>query len=82
MTLRLLLIIGIGGFLGTIARYLSQQLVYRFYPATFPMGTLAVNVTGCLLIGIIMSVRTASKGAESLDMSSIALSNESTMVTS
>lgn len=53
MTLRLLLIIGIGGFLGTIARYLSQQLVYRFYPATFPMGTLAVNVTGCLLIGII-----------------------------
>lgn len=53
MTLRLILLIGIGGFIGTIARYLSQQLVYRFYPATFPMGTLAVNVIGCLLIGMI-----------------------------
>lgn len=42
-----------GGFIGTVARYLSQQLVYRFYPAIFPMGTLAVNVIGCLLIGII-----------------------------
>ncbi len=55
MTLRLLLLIGIGGFIGTVARYLSQQLVYRFYPATFPAGTLAVNVIGCLLIGIIYS---------------------------
>ena len=53
MTLRLILLIGIGGFIGTIARYLSQQLVYRFYPATFPLGTLAVNVICCLLIGMI-----------------------------
>lgn len=49
---RLILIIGIGGFIGTVARYLSQQLIYRFYPATFPIGTLSVNVLGCLLIGI------------------------------
>ena len=56
MALRFLLIIGIGGFIGTVARYLSQQLVYRFYPATFPLGTLSVNVLGCLLIGIFYSI--------------------------
>jgi len=56
MSPRFLLIIGIGGFIGTIARYLSQQLVYRFYPATFPLGTLSVNLLGCLLIGIFYSI--------------------------
>lgn len=49
---RIVLIIGLAGFLGTIARYLSQQLVYKYYPVTFPYGTLAVNLLGCFLIGI------------------------------
>jgi len=56
MTLRFLLIIGVGGFIGTIARYLSQQFIYKFYPATFPIGTLSVNLLGCLLIGIFYSI--------------------------
>lgn len=47
-----MLIIGLGGFIGTVARYLSQQLVYKYYPVTFPYGTLAVNLLGCFLIGI------------------------------
>jgi CrcB protein len=54
--LRLLFIIGIGGFLGTIARYLFQQLIYRFYPASFPVGTLAINLLGCFLIGIFFAL--------------------------
>lgn len=49
---RIVFIIGLGGFIGTIARYLSQQLVHKFYPVTFPYGTLAVNLLGCFLIGI------------------------------
>ncbi|MEP7129269.1 MAG: fluoride efflux transporter CrcB [Chitinophagales bacterium] len=49
---KLLLIVGLGGFLGTVARFLSQQLVYKFYPVVFPYGTLVVNITGCFLIGI------------------------------
>ncbi|MEO6168692.1 MAG: fluoride efflux transporter CrcB [Chitinophagales bacterium] len=49
---RIVLIIGLGGFIGTIARYLSQQLIYKYYPVTFPYGTLAVNLLGCFLIGI------------------------------
>lgn len=50
--MRLLLLIGAGGFLGTIARYLMQQGISKLIPVAFPLGTLAVNVTGCFLIGV------------------------------
>lgn len=50
--MRILLIIGAGGFLGTIARYLVQQGVAKILPVVFPYGTLTVNTVGCFLIGI------------------------------
>ena len=53
---RITLIIGLGGFIGTVARFLSQQFIYRLYPVTFPFGTLAVNLLGCFLIGIFFSL--------------------------
>lgn len=49
-----LLIIGLGGFVGAIARYGLSGLVHRAFSASFPYGTLAVNVVGCLLIGAMM----------------------------
>lgn len=39
--------------MGSIARYLSQQAVLKFYPSSFPFGTLAVNITGCFIIGLV-----------------------------
>ena len=51
--MKLLLIIGTGGFLGTIARYLSAQYIQNHLPLSFPFGTFVVNITGCFLIGII-----------------------------
>src|SRR3990167_8980754 len=52
--LRNLLIVGCGGFVGTIGRYLVGGWAHRS-PAlsTFPFGTLVVNVTGCFLIGVL-----------------------------
>lgn len=48
------LIIGSGGFLGVLARYGLSGLVHRLAPlSTFPYGTLAVNLVGCLGIGVI-----------------------------
>ena len=47
-----ILFVGIGGSLGSIARYLCQRWVALNYPHHFPWGTFAVNVTGCLLIGL------------------------------
>ncbi|MCB2145713.1 MAG: fluoride efflux transporter CrcB [Deltaproteobacteria bacterium] len=46
-------IIGLGGCLGAVLRYLVAGGVHTLAKtASFPVGTLAVNVAGCLLIGI------------------------------
>ena len=45
------LLVGLGGFLGSIARYLLGGFVQELSRGTFPYGTLAVNVLGCFLIG-------------------------------
>ena len=47
-------IIGLGGFLGAIARYGLSGLVHRYANGSFPAGTLAVNLLGCFLIGALM----------------------------
>jgi fluoride exporter len=49
-----ILIIGIGGFLGSVLRYLISGYVQNISQSvSFPYGTLSVNIIGCLLIGII-----------------------------
>jgi len=48
--------IGIGGFIGSIARYLSQQFFQKHFPSSFPFGTMWVNITGCFLIGFIYAL--------------------------
>jgi fluoride exporter len=54
--MRIILLIGAGGFIGTIARYLLQQVVSKMMPVIFPFGTLAVNLIGCFLIGILYAM--------------------------
>lgn len=49
---RIFLLIGLGGFLGSIARYGMSLVFSRILPLNFPYGTFAVNILGCLLIGI------------------------------
>ncbi len=47
-------LVGLGGCLGSIARYLSVAFVNRsLILAEFPYGTLIVNVLGCLVIGFL-----------------------------
>ncbi|MDG1287681.1 MAG: fluoride efflux transporter CrcB [Rickettsiales bacterium] len=53
MNTALLLPIAAGGALGACARYLMSGAVSRFAGVGFPYGTLAVNVLGSLLIGLI-----------------------------
>lgn len=49
-----LLLVGSGGFLGSISRYLVSGVLYRMLEKpVFPYGTLAVNIIGCLLIGLL-----------------------------
>jgi CrcB protein len=51
-----LLLIGLGGGIGSICRYLSQQYVQNNYPASIPLGTLLVNITGCFIIGVVYAL--------------------------
>ncbi len=48
-----LLLIAIGGALGSLARYLLSTAVLRATGALFPVGTFAVNVVGCFVFGAI-----------------------------
>ena len=42
----------LGGGLGSIARFAASGLVARWFGETFPWGTLLVNISGCLAIGL------------------------------
>ncbi|MDX9728654.1 MAG: fluoride efflux transporter CrcB [Bacteroidales bacterium] len=54
--LKNLLIIGSGGFIGSIARYLVSQLNLSVNFHSIPVGTLAVNIIGCFVIGFLTGV--------------------------
>jgi CrcB protein len=61
--MRVLLFVGIGGFIGSVLRYGLSGLVQEWSRREiFPLGTLAVNVLGCLAIGL-MSQLAESRGA-------------------
>ncbi len=48
-----MLLVAVGGALGSVARYLFSTFVYRFVPPVFPFGTFAVNLVGCTIFGVI-----------------------------
>lgn len=48
-----LLAIAAGGAAGATLRYLLAGLVHRFASASFPWGTLVVNVLGCFVLGLL-----------------------------
>ena len=48
-----ILLVGFGGGIGSIARFLCQKWFNENHPHPFPWGTFVVNLAGCLLIGII-----------------------------
>lgn len=50
------LLIGLGGAIGSISRYVLSRMVYHSAGESFPYGTLAVNIIGCFLIGLLMAV--------------------------
>ena len=50
------LIIALGGGIGSVMRYLGAQFISKNYPSHIPMGTLLINITGCLLIGLLIGL--------------------------
>ncbi|MBI1825815.1 MAG: fluoride efflux transporter CrcB [Planctomycetes bacterium] len=48
-----LFLIGLGSAVGGLLRYLVAGLMQRATGATFPIGTLIVNLSGCLVMGML-----------------------------
>lgn len=45
-----------GGFLGSISRYLTGLFFVRFWPDVFSLGTFIANILGCFLIGLFVGL--------------------------
>ena len=54
--LKSLLIVGIGSFFGGALRYYLSTLIKSCCSQGFPWGTLAVNLVGCLLFGMLFAL--------------------------
>lgn len=58
--LRTILLVGSGGFIGSVMRYLVQYYMEKNLISTFPWGTLIANVAGSFIIGMVFAL--AEKG--------------------
>lgn len=54
--LRQLLLVALGGAIGSAMRYLTAILLARHYTGSIPLATLVVNVLGCFLIGLLIGL--------------------------
>jgi fluoride exporter len=51
-----ILLVALGGAAGSTGRYLCQKWVNDLYQHSFPLATFLVNISGCLLIGILYAL--------------------------
>ncbi|WP_343563234.1 fluoride efflux transporter CrcB [Kiloniella sp. b19] len=54
MSVKVLIFIAMGGALGAVSRYLSVVLVGRLFDSAMPLGTLAVNIVGSFVMGMLV----------------------------
>ena len=54
--MKTLILIGLGGAVGSICRYLMQIFISRYVTLTFPLGTFLVNISGCFAIGLLFGL--------------------------
>lgn len=54
--LRTLLLIGLGGGLGSGLRFVTTVVLQRYYTSIFPLATWVTNFIGCFLIGLIIGI--------------------------
>ncbi|SEQ42646.1 camphor resistance protein CrcB [Devosia sp. YR412] len=50
------LLVGLGGALGSMARYGTSLMVARFWPTSFPLGTLLINIIGSAAMGLFIGL--------------------------
>ncbi|MBF9252250.1 fluoride efflux transporter CrcB [Pontibacter sp. 172403-2] len=61
--MKAILLVFLGGGLGSVCRYLANRWVVSMITSVFPAGTFLVNIVGCFLIGFLVFF-TARTGAD------------------
>jgi len=54
MGIQIIFSIGLGGFLGAVGRFIISGWIQRVVGASFPYGTLVVNILGSFMIGFLV----------------------------
>ena len=49
----MILLVALGGAVGSVARYLMASAIQKSSGLEFPLGTVLVNILGCFLIGLL-----------------------------
>lgn len=49
------ILVFLGGFFGSVSRFAVSQWIGRYTATVFPVATMVINVTGCLVIGILLA---------------------------
>jgi CrcB protein len=52
------LLVLLGGGAGALCRYVLAGVIMRRFGGAFPLGTFVINVTGCFMIGLLMTLFT------------------------
>ncbi|MFG2344863.1 fluoride efflux transporter CrcB [Streptomyces phaeochromogenes] len=58
----------VGGMVGAPLRYLTDHAVRSRYGTVFPWGTFAVNVVGCLILGLLTGAAVAGAASSHLQL--------------
>ena len=53
LAMRSLWLVALGGALGAVARATLSTAIHTRWPSTLPWGTIAVNLAGCLILGLL-----------------------------
>jgi len=56
ITAKSILLVGLGGGVGSILRYLTSVVVAKYFYSLFPLSTFAANFVGCLVIGLLIGL--------------------------
>ncbi|MFV0470255.1 MAG: fluoride efflux transporter CrcB [Dysgonomonas sp.] len=51
-----LILVTLGGGVGSALRYLTSIWFIRYFPTAFPLGTFFINILGCLIIGFLLGL--------------------------
>ncbi|MDH6622691.1 CrcB protein [Streptomyces sp. LBL] len=62
------LLVVVGAMIGAPLRYLTDRAVQSRHDSVFPWGTFAVNVTGCLILGLLTGAVAAGAAGSHLQL--------------